>query len=377
MKKFYEILEISETASQEEIKKAYLKLAAKHHPDRNATNKEVAEAKFKEINVAYEILSDPKKREQYDRTGSSDGFGADTGGGRRYSGAGMEFEQVFADLFGGADIFGSRAARKTKRTSFAAKNGHDVEIALTITFKESYTGAKQKVEYSRFVVCEHCQGTCSEKDEKPIECQQCKGYGAVDVASGWASISYDCNVCQGQGLRIKNPCAPCRGSGRVRKQEELEISVPAGVETGNILRIEKKGDAGVYKGQYGNLLVAINIQKDKIFSRRDYDLESTLKVPYPHLVLGCEIMVKLIDDSEELLKIPAGCQIGERIVIKQKGFQKIGSKMRGNFVITVTCDIPKKLSDQGVSRLREYAAVIEVEEKKSEGFLSGLFKKFF
>ena len=375
MKKFYEILEVAESASQEEIKKAYLKLAAKHHPDKNPSNKEAAEAKFKEISAAYEVLSDPKKREQYDRTGSADGFGGANGG--QYSGRGMEFEQVFADLFGGADIFGGRSNRRVKKTNFAPKNGHDVEIGLTISFKESFTGAKQKVDYSRFIVCEHCHGACSEKDEKPVECAQCKGYGVVDVASGWASITYDCNLCQGQGLRIKNPCVFCRGSGRIRKQEEIEVVIPAGVESGNILRVEKKGDAGIYKGQYGNLLVGITVQKDKTFSRHEYDLQSTIRVPYSHLVLGCEIVVKLIDESEEILKIPAGCQIGEKIVIKGKGFPKIGSRSKGNFVVTVACDVPKKLSAAAAEKLKEYAAVADIEERKSEGFLSGFFKKFF
>lgn len=373
-KNFYDILGVSKTASPEEIKKAYMKLAMQYHPDKNLNNKEEAEKKFKEINEAYDILSDPKKKQQYDTTGTTGNYGNP---GQGYSGTGFDdiFSQ-FSDIFGGGDIFGHKQSKK-KKSQLTPKNGHEVEIGLTISLKEAFSGTKQKIEYSRFVECSDCNGYCGEKNEKPIECTQCKGSGTMGVNQGWITMQCECNKCNGEGIIIKNSCKTCHGSGRIRKTQETTVSIPAGVESGNVLRVPALGDSGIYGGSYGNLLIAISVQSDKTFSRRDNDLESTIKLPYPHLVFGCEILIKSIDDSEETIKIPSGCQINEKIIIKNKGFFRVGSKVRGNFIVSVICDIPKKLSDEATEVLKIFSTKLEVNEKKSEGFLSGFFKKLF
>ena len=377
-KNYYDVLGVSKSATAEEIKKAYMKLAMQHHPDKNLNNKEEAEKKFKEINAAYETLSDTQKKKHYDTYGSDSPYTQSSNSrGREQQGG---FEDFFSQFFtnGSAeDFFGGGTQKKRKRSQISAKNGHDVEIGLTITLKESFTGTKQKVNYSRFKECIDCKGMCGTKGEKASECSQCKGTGTISSQQGWMTVQYECNKCNGEGFNIKNPCATCKGSGRTRINEETIVVIPAGIDTGNVLRLSELGDAGVYGGQYGNLMIAVQVQKDRTFTRLENDLLSTLQLPYPHLVFGCEILVKLIDDSEELLKIPAGCMVGEKIIIKNKGFFKAGSKTRGNFVVTVTCDIPKNISIDAEKNLKEYAANLEIDNKKSDGFLSGFFKKLF
>jgi molecular chaperone DnaJ len=373
-KNYYDILGVNKTATQDEIKKAYMKLAMQHHPDKNLNNKEAAEKKFKEINSAYETLSDPQKRQYYDMTGT-EGTGRQGAGGNQGFGG---FEDIFSHFFNQeGDIFNTGKQKQKKKGHITPKNGHDVEIGLTISLKESYTGTKQKVSYSRFKDCGDCKGMCSANGEKPAECGQCRGTGAVTSQQGWMTVQYECNKCNGDGYTIKNPCATCHGSGRIKTSEETTIVVPAGIATGNVMRLSQLGDAGIYGGAYGNLMVAIQVQKDTTFERLNNDLLSTLKLPYPHLVLGCEILVKLIDDSEELLKIPRGCMVGEKITIKNKGFSKPGEKTRGSFIITITCDIPKNISEEAEKNLKDYATNLEISDKKSEGFLSGFFKKLF
>lgn len=376
-KNYYDILGVKKDATQEEIKSAYRKLALQYHPDKNLSNKAEAEKKFQEINAAYDILGDPEKRKHYDITGSDSNSGMGGGNQGFYEG---DFSDIFSKFFtDGADIFGSGKARNRKKSGITPKNGMDVEIGLTITLKESYTGTKNEVEYSRFKECVDCKGMCCQKGEKIDECTTCHGTGVVQSSQGWIAMQYECSNCQGNGFIIKKPCLSCKGSGRIRVTEKKEVIIPAGVETGSILRLSDLGDAGIYGGKYGNLMIAIQVQKDQTFSRDGmHNLLSTIKLPYPHLVFGCEILVTLIDSSEELLTIPAGCQIGEKITIKNKGFFKAGTKTRGNFIVTVTCDIPKKLSSEAQSSLKEYATNLELENKKSsEGFLSGFFKRLF
>jgi molecular chaperone DnaJ len=371
-KNYYDILGVSKNATSDEIRAAYKKLALKYHPDRNLNNQAEAEEKFKEIQAAYECLSDPAKKQSYDTYGSENPYGQ---GGRHQHAGG--FEDVFSQMFGGADIFGTKREKK-KKSALSPRAGHDVEISITISLKESFIGIKQKVEYSRFIQCAACKGMCCAAGEKPTECAKCHGTGYTSMnQGGFFSVQYECSACNGEGLVIKNGCSACRGTGRQRVQESTPIVIPAGVEKGNILKLNGLGDAGIFGGGSGNLLVAINVQNDMTFTRDGNNLCSTLKLPYPHLVLGCEIIIKSIDDSEELLKIPAGSQVNDTIVIKGKGFSKPGVKTRGNFIVTLICDIPKVLSAEAEKHLKDYAATLKSEEKKQDGFLSGFFKKLF
>lgn len=377
-KNYYEILGVSKTATIEEIKAAYKKLALQYHPDRNINNKEEAEKKFKEINAAYDVLSDSQKRNEYDVTGGNSYGQGGYGKHQSYGGAGG-FEDFFSQFFGESDVFGQAKQKKhKKKTHMTPKNGHDVEIGITITLKEAFTGTKQKVQYSRFKTCSDCNGTCGLKGEKPIECSQCGGSGVMSSQQSIFSVQFECSHCGGEGLVVKHNCTTCKGSGRIRVTEETTIAIPAGIETGNVLSISDFGDSGIYGGRYGNLMIAVRVQADQTFNRDGNDLFSILKLPYPHLVFGCEILIKSIDDSEELLKIPTGSQVGDKITIKGKGFSKPGSKTKGNFVITLTCDIPRSLSSEAEQNLKEYATNLEIQEKKgSDGFLSGFFKKLF
>lgn len=376
-KNYYEILGVNKNATDIEIKAAYKKLALQYHPDRNPNNKEEAEKKFKEINAAYDIIGDPQKRKEYDIRGESP-YGNYGGGSQRSSG-GADFGDFFSQFFNGdADIFGSSRRKQNKKTKFTPKNGHDVEIGITITLKEAFTGTKQKVKYSRFELCPECKGMCTKNPESIAECPQCHGSGTITGQQSFFSVQYECPQCHGEGLIVKNPCSNCKGSGRIRTNKETTVSIPAGIETGNILAMSELGDAGIHGGKYGNLMIAVRVQTDKTFTREGNDLLSTLKLPYPHLVFGCEILVKSIDENEELLKIPAGSQVGSKITIKGKGFHKPNSSSKGNFIVTLTCDIPSSLSIEAEKNLKQYAANLEIQEKKSsEGFLSGFFKKLF
>lgn len=376
-KNYYDILEIPKTATADEIRSAYKKLALKYHPDKNLNNQAEAEAKFKEIQTAYECLSDPAKKKSYDTYGSESHFRQ--GGGQYSNGFGSGgFEDIFSQVFGGADIFGQKK-QKQKKGQLSPRAGHDVEISITISLKESYIGIKQKVEYSRFIQCSSCNGMCCAAGEKLAECTKCNGTGYASMnQGGFFSVQYECSACNGEGFIIKNGCVACKGTGRKRITESTQISIPAGVEKGNILKLNDLGDAGIFGGQSGNLLVAINVQKDNTFTREGNNLRSTIKLQYPYLVMGCEIVIKLINDSEETIKVPAGSQVNDIITIKGKGFSRPGSRIKGDCIISLMCDIPKNISNEAEKHLKDYASNLKLEDKKpQDGFLSGLFKNFF
>jgi molecular chaperone DnaJ len=375
-KNYYDILGVSKQASQEEIKAAHRKLVLQYHPDKHRNNKEEAEKKLQEINAAYDVIGDPEKRKQYDMTGSENPFGGGRSSGGFHEG---DFSDIFSKFFtDGADIFGGGRGKSRKKNHIHPQNGMDIELGITISLKESYSGVTQKIDYSRFITCSECKGFCAQKGEKPTDCPTCEGTGTVQSQQGWISMQYECSQCHGSGFIIKNPCHPCRGSGRIRITEKKEIAIPAGVVTGSILRIREAGDTGIFGGKTGSLMVAISVQKDKTFSRdSDNNLLSSLKLSYPHLVFGCEVIVTLIDGSEETLKVPSGSQVNDTLLLKGKGFYKPGTKIRGNFLVKVTCDIPKSLSEEAKKALTEYSDHLAVEEKKSDGFLKGFFKKLF
>lgn len=372
-KDFYTVLGVSRTASQDEIKAAYRKLAMKYHPDRNPGNKE-AEEKFKEAAEAYEVLSDTEKRQKYDQFGHA-GFEG-MGGGHGGSYGGMNMEDIFSsfgDIFG--DMFGAGKSRGRKKTGPEPLQGHDLQRELEITLKESFTGTKQEIKYHRFFVCESCSGRGMPEGVKAQACTKCHGTGQVHYQQGFFMYSQACGACHGNGFTIPSPCKECHGQSRVKKLDKFTVTIPAGVFHNAELRISGRGDAGVFGGSAGDLYLRIHIKPDPLFKRVEDDLECSVMLTYPQLVLGAQVEIELIDGTKEIVKIPKGCAVGERIVIPGKGFARLRGKGSGSLVIITQCHIPKKLSPETKQALLQYAEKLESPQKE-EGYIMGFFKKF-
>lgn len=370
-KDFYTVLGVTKTASQDEIKAAYRKLALKYHPDRNPDNKE-AEEKFKEAAQAYEVLSDPEKRAQYDQFGHA-GFEG-IGGGHGHGGMNMDdIFSSFGDIFG--DLFGGGAQRTRKKTGPEPLQGHDLRRDVEISLKESYTGTKQELRYHRFFPCEDCSGKGMQAGTKAQQCSACKGAGQTHYQQGFFMYSQTCGTCRGQGFIITAPCKTCGGQSRIQKFDKFSINIPAGVFHGAELRIAGKGDAGVYGGNTGDLYVHIKAKSDPIFNRVNDDLTCSILLTYPQLVLGAQVDIDLIDGTKETIKIPKGCAVGERIVIAGKGFPLLRGKGAGSLIVITQCHIPKKLSAEAKQLLHDYAEKLESPSKEG-GYIMGFFKKF-
>jgi len=369
---FYTILGVAKTASADEIKAAYRKLALQYHPDRNPGNKE-AEDKFKEAAEAYEVLSDAEKRKRYDQFGHA---GVNGAGGMGGSGQGMNMEDIFehfGDIFG--DIF-SESRRARKKSGPEPRKGHDLQKDVHITLKESYLGTKQEIATYRFEVCETCKGKGTKAGTKPVPCTQCKGTGQLHYSQGFFMYSQPCTKCNGQGYTIPSPCPDCQGQSRKQIYDKFTITIPAGIFDGAELRIAGKGDAGVYGGQTGDLYLRVAVSPDKRFSREGDDLVCTILLTYPQLVLGSQIEIENIDGAKETIKISKGCSVGEKIMVAGKGFVKLRGNGRGNLIIITNCDIPKKLTPEAKEALVEYSHIIGTAVPEQSGGIAGFFKKF-
>ncbi len=355
MKDYYEVLGVSRDASQEEIKKAFRRLALKHHPDRNAGDK-AAEDKFKEINAAYSCLSDPEKRAHYDRFGTAEGAGgAGFGGFSTGAGFGDIFEDFFGDIFGGG-FGGHRRQRPAK--------GNDLRYDLDITLEEAVFGTEKVITFPKLQRCSECSGTGAEPGTSPEICPGCKGSGHVRYQQGFFSVSKTCGKCYGSGKIIGNPCKKCRGNGTMQEQKTVNLKIPAGVDNGSRLKISGEGEPGVNNGPFGDLYVVLSVEDHPLFKREATELFCDFPISFAAAALGDEIEVPTLDGSAKL-KIPAGTPSGKIFTLKGKGVPRVGSAHRGNQHVRVYIDVPKKLTPRQKELLEEFASISSDDSNKS------------
>ncbi|MGE0207150.1 MAG: molecular chaperone DnaJ [Candidatus Babeliales bacterium] len=374
---YYEILGVAKSASQEEIKKAYRALAMKYHPDRNPNNKE-AEEKFKEAAEAYEVLSDKDKRKKYDQFGHSglDGMGGFSGQDVNMEDIFEQFGDIFSGIFGGAG--GGRGKRRGAPTGPSPKRGHDLAKEVSISLHDAFVGTKKEISYYHFVTCDACQGKGSQKGTVHKACDTCGGTGQQTFQQGFFAFSQTCGSCMGEGFIIPSPCTTCGGQSRVQKLEKISVTIPRGIFDGAELRIAGKGDAGVFGGPSGDLYLKVHVMPDKKFRRVGDNLECTLMLTYPQLVFGAQVEIESIDGSKEMIKIPKGCPVGERITVAKQGFYRVHNTSRGDLVVITQCHIPTKLSAEAKETLKTYSEQIgtTTENGSGEGTIKSFFKKF-
>lgn len=352
---YYEVLGVARGATEEEVKKAFRKLAMKYHPDKNPDNKE-SEAKFKEINEAYEVLSDSEKRNLYDQFGhagvnqNAGGFG---GGGAGGFGDFGGFEDILSEMFGG----GFGGARSGARRNGPVK-GADLRVDLTITFEEAAFGVEKNIEFYRTEDCQTCGGTGAESGSKVNTCTQCNGQGEVKYAQrslfGETISIRPCSACGGTGKTIEKPCHTCKGRGKVKKKRAIDIKIPAGVSVGNQLTLRDEGDLGSKGGPRGDVYVVLRVLSHAIFKRDGNDIFCDVEITYTQAVLGDEIIVPTLDGKVSY-KIPEGTTSGKTFRLKGKGVPVLNGYGRGDQYVRVIIKVPTKLNDKQKAALKNFA----------------------
>ncbi len=362
---YYEVLGVDKNADDTALKKAYRALAKKYHPDTNPGDKE-AEAKFKEASEAYAVLSDPDKRRQYDQFGHAAFEGGGAGGG--FSGMDMDdifgsFGDIFGDLFGGG--FGGRSRRADPN---APQRGANLRTTVRITFEEACFGVEKEIEIPSKVTCQKCGGNGCKPGTQPIKCGQCGGTGQIvrtqQSLFGMVQNVSVCPACAGTGKIIKEKCPDCHGNGYTSKKEKLQVSIPAGIDHGQSVRLRGKGEPGKNGGARGDLLVEVYVDRHPDFQRHDYDIYSTVKISYPRAVLGGDIIIHTID-GDVAYNVKAGTQTGTRVRLRGKGVPSLrNKKMRGNHYVDLVVDVPTSLSREQKKLLEQFAETLEKKESK-------------
>jgi molecular chaperone DnaJ len=359
---YYEVLGVSRTASEQEIKSAYRRLAVKYHPDKNP-NDSSAEEKFKEAAEAYGVLQDTEQRRRYDRfghAGVSAGAGAGSWGAPGFGG----IEDILGDLFGFGDVFGG--SRSGSRRS-AAQRGADLRYDLEITLEEAANGMTAQLRIPRLEGCEACKGSGAAPGTQAESCQTCGGTGQVRYQQGFFSVARTCGTCRGAGQVIKTPCKECKGAGRVQKEKQMEVKIPAGVETGSRLRVQGEGEAGTQGGPAGDLYVVIHVAAHEEFERQGSNLYEAVPITFAQAALGADIMVKTLE-GEEKLKIPMGTQTGTVFRLKGKGMPQLGGRGKGDLFVSVGVVTPTSLTREQ-RRLLEQLADVENKDLDSKGLV--------
>ena len=374
---YYEVLGVAKGASDDELKKAYRQAAKKYHPDLNPDNKE-AEAKFKEVNEAYEVLSDKDKRARYDQFGHAGvdpNFGAGAGGGSPF-GVDMDFGDIFSSVFGGFGGFGGRRNSNPN----APRRGADVETSVTISFDEAAKGCKKEISYNAVVTCTECGGSGAQKGTSPKTCSACGGRGQVMVNQrtpfGVVQTARVCDACKGTGKVIENPCRTCNGNGRVKKNRKIEINIPAGINDEQMLNVSGQGSSGTNGGPAGDVHVYVNVRPHQIFDRRGDDVWCEPLITFAQADMAAEVVVPTIDGKVSY-NVHEGTQPGDVFKLKGKGIPHINGRGRGDQYVKVTIEVPKNLNSKQKDILKQFeAATTDKNYAKRKGFFD-VIKKLF
>ncbi|WMJ88618.1 molecular chaperone DnaJ [Anaerocolumna sp. MB42-C2] len=347
---YYEVLGISRSASEDDIKKAYRQLAKKYHPDANPGDKD-AEAKFKEASEAYAILSDADKRRQYDQFGHS-AFDGGAGGAGGFDFNSMDMGDIFGDIFG--DLFGGR----TRRTSNGPMKGPNVRTGVRITFQEAVTGVDKELELNLKEECTTCNGTGAKPGTSTETCKKCGGKGQVVYTQqslfGMVRNVQTCPDCNGTGKVIKDKCPDCYGSGYVSRRKKIQVSIPAGIDNGQSIRIREKGEPGTNGGERGDLLVEVSVSRHPIFQRQDYDIYSTAPISFVQAALGGDVRISTVD-GDVLYTVKPGTQTDTKVRLKGKGVPTLRNKqIRGDHYVTLVVQVPTKLTGEQKDALEKY-----------------------
>ena len=337
---YYEVLGVPKTASADEIKKSYRKLAMKYHPDQNPDNKD-AEQKFKEAAEAYEVLKDDQKKAAYDRFGhNAFGQGGMGGGGGGYQHAdhGQNVHDIFGDFFN--DFMGGQ--RNAKRSTEV--RGSDLKYNISISLENAFTGIEKSISFPTFMKCDGCHGSGSAGSEGYVTCHTCSGRGSTRVQQGFFAIEQTCYSCQGLGKTIKNPCKKCNGHGRAENKKSLIVSIPAGIESGSRIRLAGEGEAGMRGGSSGDLYIFVNIEENAIFKTEGANLHCHVPIPVTMAIIGGEIEIPSIDGAKIKLKVPEGTQNGTKLRVREKGMSKVRTSARGDLYAHIHVEIPKTLT---------------------------------
>ncbi len=368
---YYEVLGVSKNADEATIKKAYRQLAKKYHPDMNPGDTE-AEAKFKEVNEAYDVLSDPDKKAKYDQYGHA-AFDPSSGmGGAGFGGFGdfdgFDINDIFSSFFGGS-------TGSTRRNG--PIRGDNITVRLTLTFEEAVFGCKKEITYQKVQKCAECNGTGAAKGTSPKTCPNCGGNGQVKVQQrspfGIIQTMKTCETCRGTGKIIENKCDKCRGTGFVRASKKLEVNIPAGIDDGQQIALKYQGSDGMNGGSAGDLNIIISVRPHSVFERDGDDIYCEVPITYAEATLGAEINIPTLEGSQKY-EIPEGTQTGTVFTLKNKGVTRVNSKVRGNLYITVVVEVPKNLNAEQKALLEKFASSCgESNYNKRTKF----FKRFF